>query len=307
MAQTYTYSISGDFPNGKVAPDVLTDQINDSSISTGILDYINVAVSGANNCDIVFDVALSAPDKTTLDGLVAAHDGEPYLDIQSGEPGWNLRVEDRNLTAPPGSPTVGLYWIVATGGTGAWAGHDDCIAGWNGTTWQFQRPSEGLAAWVFDEDIVVVYVDAITKWDPYGTGGGSSVFGGDVHLAESTAVSTTTSGSYQTKISMITATLEAGTYRLEVSYGWNHDTSTNDFMARVTQDGGQLGEPHKQEPQDSAGSWGSTGTDQRMYITRVFHLSLSAQSYTFGFEYASQFSGDESSVWDAYLSLWRMS
>jgi hypothetical protein len=177
MAQTYTYSISVDFPNGKVAPDVLTDQINDSSISTGVLQYINVAISAADNCDIVFDVALSAGDVTTLDGLVAAHDGEPYLDIQSGEPGWNLRVEDRNLTAPPGSPTVGLYWIVAAGATGAWAGHDDCIAGWNGTTWQYQRPTFGLAAWIFDEDIVVVYVDDTTKWDPYGTGGGSSVFG----------------------------------------------------------------------------------------------------------------------------------
>jgi hypothetical protein len=307
MAQTYTYSISVDFPNGKVAPDVLTDQINDSSISTGVLQYINVAISAADNCDIVFDVALSAGDVTTLDGLVAAHDGEPYLDIQSGEPGWNLRVEDRNLTAPPGSPTVGLYWIVAAGATGAWAGHDDCIAGWNGTTWQYQRPTFGLAAWIFDEDIVVVYVDDTTKWDPYGTGGGSSVFGTDLTVAESTGVSVTTSSSFQDKLTMVTPTLAGGTYRLEVSYGWNADTASDDFVCQIQQDAVQLGALHFEEPSDALGvSWQSTGTDQRHYTTRVFHLTLSAQSYEFKVRWRSSSPGDEASIWDVYATLWRI-
>lgn len=77
MAQTYTYSVSVDFPNEKVAPDRLTNEIDVSSISSGVLQCVNVCVSDADNCDIIFDVALSAPDVTTLDGLVAAHQGVP--------------------------------------------------------------------------------------------------------------------------------------------------------------------------------------------------------------------------------------
>lgn len=308
MPQNYPYVISTAFPNGTVAPDVLTDQINDSSISSSTLDYINVRITGPDTCDIWFDAALSGADQTTLDGLVAAHDGVPYLDIQAGEPGWNLRVEDRNLTTPPVSPKVGEYWIVGAGSTGAWAGWDDSVGGWNGTTWQFQRPSEGLAAWVFDEDIVVVYVDATTKWASYGTPSGvGGVFGTEVHQAESLSVSTTTSASPQNKVSMVTATLTGGLYRLEVHYGWNTDAATSDFFAQVQQDGVTLGEPHQQEPKDTAGSWGSTGTNQRHYLTRVFYRTLSAQSYTFTLDYNAEFGGTVASIWDASMTLWRMS
>jgi len=75
MAATkYTYSISGDFPNAKVATDKLSDQIEASSIATA-LDCIN---THGDDCDIWFEDALSGADQTTLDGVVAAHDGEPY-------------------------------------------------------------------------------------------------------------------------------------------------------------------------------------------------------------------------------------
>jgi|GEM_PF-1998319 len=77
MAQTYTYSISTDFPNQKVAADSLTKEIEGSDISSATLDHIDVAVSAPDNCDIVFDAALSAPDVTILDGIVAAHQGDP--------------------------------------------------------------------------------------------------------------------------------------------------------------------------------------------------------------------------------------
>jgi hypothetical protein len=308
MSQTYTYSISTDFPNGAVAPDVLTDEINDSSISTGVLEGMTLRTPDSDTCYIQFDVALSAGDKTTLDGIVAAHQGIPYLQIQQEEPGWNLRVEDRNLTVPPGSPAVDEYWIVAAGATGAWAGHDEEIAGWNGTTWQFQRPSFGLAAWIFDEDIVIVYVDDTSKWQPYGDGGGGGgAFGTDVVMAQSTAVSVTTSTSLQTKLTAITPTLAGGNYRLEVSYGWNCDTSSDDFVAEVHQDGVLIGARQQSEPTDALGvSWENTGTDQRYYVTRVFHLALSAQSYEFKVLWATSSPGDEASIWDVYMTLWRM-
>ena len=72
-ATKYTYSISVDFPNQIVATDRLSIEIKDSAIVTA-LDYINTS---GDDCDIWFKDALSGGDETILDGLVAAHTGEP--------------------------------------------------------------------------------------------------------------------------------------------------------------------------------------------------------------------------------------
>jgi hypothetical protein len=76
MAATkYTYSITGDFPNQKVNLDSLTDEIEASSITTG-LDYILVKQT-QNTCDIWFVDTLSGGEETELDSVVAAHQGDP--------------------------------------------------------------------------------------------------------------------------------------------------------------------------------------------------------------------------------------
>lgn len=77
----YTYSISTDFPNGKVATDRLTEEIRASAIITA-LDAI---VTSGDNCDVWFKDALSSGDETILDGIVAVHSGEslmPELPVQ---------------------------------------------------------------------------------------------------------------------------------------------------------------------------------------------------------------------------------
>lgn len=73
MSETYNYSISGDFPNGKVNTSIFTVEIEQSSISSAALEMINTS---GDDCDVVFDGALSGGDETTLDGLVAAHQGD---------------------------------------------------------------------------------------------------------------------------------------------------------------------------------------------------------------------------------------
>lgn len=74
MAATkYTYSVSGDTLNGKVDLSHLDQDIRDSAIVTA-LDYLN---KSADVFDIWFKDALSTGDETVLDGIVAAHDGEP--------------------------------------------------------------------------------------------------------------------------------------------------------------------------------------------------------------------------------------
>ena len=69
-----------------------------------------------------------------------------------------LAVLDRDLTAPPGSPVDGQSWIVKTGATGAWAGHDNQIAAWQDGIWQFSAPRIGWLAYAVDES-------ALLAWD----------------------------------------------------------------------------------------------------------------------------------------------
>jgi hypothetical protein len=68
-----------------------------------------------------------------------------------------LAVLDRDLTAPPASPTEGQRWIVKSGATGAWAGHDNAIAAWQDGGWQFSAPQTGWCAFVADEGTLLVW------------------------------------------------------------------------------------------------------------------------------------------------------
>ena len=73
MATKYTYSIQDDFPNHKVASDRLAREIQTSAITIAF-DYIGTA---GDDCDVWFKADLPSGDETILDGLVAAHSGDP--------------------------------------------------------------------------------------------------------------------------------------------------------------------------------------------------------------------------------------
>ena len=62
-----------------------------------------------------------------------------------------LAVLDRHLTAPPASPADGERYIVAAGGTGAWAGWDLNVAYRVDGAWMRLVPRPGWQAWVADE------------------------------------------------------------------------------------------------------------------------------------------------------------
>lgn len=87
-----------------------------------------------------------------------------------------LAVIDRDLTAPPGSPSQGDTYIPAATATGAWAGQENNIAVFIGASWVFYTPSEGWTAWINDEDEYLGWSGTI--WVPAtGGGGGGDVFG----------------------------------------------------------------------------------------------------------------------------------
>jgi hypothetical protein len=74
--KTYPFTISTDFPNGKVATDRLTSEIQASSISIA-LDNIGTA---GDTCNVTFKDGLADADLETLRGLVAAHTGSALPD-----------------------------------------------------------------------------------------------------------------------------------------------------------------------------------------------------------------------------------
>ena len=80
-----------------------------------------------------------------------------YVDALVQGLDWQESVKDRDLTEPPTTPNVGDRYLVASGATGDWTGHDNEIAEYDGSAWQFTAPNDGMAVWVEDEDILLVY------------------------------------------------------------------------------------------------------------------------------------------------------
>ena len=83
-------------------------------------------------------------------------------------------VKSLSLTIPPVTPSDGDAYVVATGGSGAWSGHDTNIARWTTTTnaWEFLVPKSGWIITYAGSE----YMFNGTAWAPYSSGGG----GGDV-------------------------------------------------------------------------------------------------------------------------------
>ena len=90
-----------------------------------------------------------------------------YVDSVAQGLDWHESVLDKDLSTPPGSPSTGDRYIIAAGGTGAWAGHDGDITEWNGSSWDFVAKDEGMAVWVEDEDKLYVYNG--TAWIQFGS------------------------------------------------------------------------------------------------------------------------------------------
>lgn len=66
-------------------------------------------------------------------------------------------VESRMLASPPVSPAPGQAWIVASGASGEWAGHDGSIAANHAGGWIFIAPSEGFLVWVKNEGVFAFF------------------------------------------------------------------------------------------------------------------------------------------------------
>lgn len=77
--------------------------------------------------------------------------GVPVRGSGTASDRWTSPVKDKDLTAPPGAPSLGDRYIVASVASGAWTGHETEIAEWAGSIWQFFVPTLGLTTYVEDE------------------------------------------------------------------------------------------------------------------------------------------------------------
>jgi hypothetical protein len=124
-------------------------------------------------------------------------------------------------TTPPGGPSTGDRYIVLPTGTGAWAGQDNNIAEWNGSSWDFTTSSEGFAAWNDTQD--AGYVFNGTSWVTFSSTVNHSVLqnlGADDHTQYVRTDGTRATYTGQTSITTL-GTIATGT--------WQADTVTEGF------------------------------------------------------------------------------
>jgi len=69
----------------------------------------------------------------------------------------HLAVKERGRTAAPGSPAEGDRYLVGTGATGAFGGHDGEIALFDLGRWRFFIPRAGWRVYVETEDRIIVF------------------------------------------------------------------------------------------------------------------------------------------------------
>jgi len=99
-----------------------------------------------------------------------ANDSQPEVVVNSALRVYDALIqtgiEDRDLTAPPGSPVDGALYIVGAGATGVWAGRDGAIAQYYDAAWRFFNPAEGWRVYVRDEDLWVVLDSGawVSRW-----------------------------------------------------------------------------------------------------------------------------------------------
>ena len=164
-------------------------------------------------------------------------------------------------------------------------------------------------------------------------GGGTAVFGSEYHYDESLSVTTTDGVVFLEKVRLTTAAIPAGDYRINWSFQWNHNAQNSDFEGTVILDGGSPPNylaVYKQEPKDAGAApaffdppantvpydgldgvgpgenFSTTGTAQRFEYSGYAVKTLANGVHFVTINFRSDESGDESSIWNARLELWRV-
>ncbi len=147
-------------------------------------------------------------------GQIGAQDGRDEI-VSARNNTWQAVVLDQNLSIPPGSPSVGDRYIIASGATGAWSGQDDNIAEWLGTSWFFFPAVEGMRTYVADENLVYEYTGSAWQLPAAAV---------SITTASATGTTTTTSATDVAAAGMSVNAPENGDYLAIFNGSVDHDT-----------------------------------------------------------------------------------
>jgi len=134
-------------------------------------------------------------------------------------------------------------------------------------------------------------------------GGGTS----NLSTVHTSTFQSTTSDIYQTALTLTTAILPAGQFRVGWFYVWSYDSISKDkeFKARVQLDGATTIGIHQEEPKDAGGS-GPGGTDQRFVTSGFSYFTSVGLAHTITIEYCSSRKGVTASIYEARIELWKV-
>jgi hypothetical protein len=126
------------------------------------------------------------------------------------------------------------------------------------------------------------------------------VFGTQLTTADDESTSTTTSTTFQTKLTLTTNNLPAGVYIIFWNYYWAYSSTANSFEARVLRDGSAVEALHREEPQDTSltQARGHTGLDV---------MSLAAGVHTFDLQYRNTAGGNTAQIEHVHMVFYRLS
>lgn len=110
--------------------DMVDVEVSDLKAPTAPLDMNSQKITGLATATNGGD----AVNKDHVDSLIQGLD-------------WQDSVLDE-LDTPPDSTAMGDRYLVTATATGDWAGHEDDIAEWDGSVWNFTTPNTGFAVWI---------------------------------------------------------------------------------------------------------------------------------------------------------------
>lgn len=139
------------------------------------------------------------------------------------------------------------------------------------------------------------------------TAGGTIIFGTNFAEENDDSTSTTTSQDFQNKLTLnLSGLVSGGKYRIGWFYNWNFDDTGKNHISEVTLNGMEIAS-HIKEPKDSGGSFGATGSGQKLVVSGFDYVTINDVTAEIKINWKSGKKKKKASIWNAKLEFWRVS
>jgi hypothetical protein len=149
-------------------------------------------------------------------------------------------VENQTTTAPPGSPTANVEYVVGPSATGAWSGKDTQIARYENGAWTYYVPAAGWS--IYDKSNSTQYTFNGTSWissagaiigNPLSvfTATGNTTYSGSGTYAYSATVAPTLTPNHLTDNATLTYTARKTGARLRFFYRYDDNSGNRHVIA----------------------------------------------------------------------------